>query len=217
MKTLKALTCALTLAGASAAHALGIADPAADFLSTYTGPRVGDLDVLTSFVSYDPAADKYLFWGTMAAAIGTTTGALYVWGVDRGAGTEVFQNPPPGQPATGAGVIFDSVVLLRPDGTGLVNVFGAGATNLPVGSVFKTGNTIFGVVDGALLPSSGLAKASYTWNLWPRVGVGNNAQISDFAPDASNLAVAVVPEPSTYAMLGLGLAALAWRRRRPPG
>lgn len=47
-------------------------------------------------------------------------------------------------------------------------------------------------------------------NLWPRVGAGQNALISDYAPngassaiDAANAGV-TVPEPSALVMLGIG-------------
>ena len=40
-------------------------------------------------------------------------------------------------------------------------------------------DTITGEVSGALLPSLGLSKADYQWNLWPRDGSvsGNNRHI----------------------------------------
>ncbi len=56
----------------------------------------------------------------------------------------------------------------------------------------------------------------YTWNLWPRVGLGQNNQISDFAPDGSKLGfqITAVPEPQTHALLlaGLGLIGATLKR-----
>lgn len=211
--------CGLAIACcAGTAGAIGIADPANDFLPTYTGTKAGDLDVLSAFVTYDSGADSFLLSGTLASPVGTTPSAFYVWGFDRGQGTERFVS---GTPSTGAGVKFDSVVVFRLDGSATVNLLVEGGSTVLPGAVSFAGNTISGRIGGSLLPSLGLAKANYTWNLWPRDALvpaaAGNAQISDFAPDASNAPVVVVPEPQTYALMVAGLACLGWvaRRRRP--
>ena len=196
---------------AAPAHAIGITDAANDYLPSFTGSTAGDLDVLSSFVTYNPDSDTFFFSGTFAAPVGTTAGGFYVWGLDRGTGTERFNT---GNAPTGAGVKFDSVVIFRLDGTATVNLFGPPAT-VTAGAVSFAGNTISGSISGSLLPGAGLAKTAYTWNLWPRDGaVAGNAAISDFAPDHSNAPVVAVPEPQTYALLGLGLGAVAWAARR---
>lgn len=208
------------------ATAVPIVDPVGDFLPTYlsSGRPVGaDLDVVAAEVIYHSATRRFEFIGTMAGAIGTTAaiGAespLYVWGVDRGQGTERFLA---GSPAIGDGVAFDSVVILRPNGTASVNLFGlgGGATNLPAGTALISGNTISAFLDEALLPSLGRGFGDYTWNLWPRFGAGQNSQISDFSPneasggvDAANARV-TLPEPTTLALLGIGTLALVGRRK----
>jgi hypothetical protein len=104
------------------------------------------------------------------------------------------------------------VLVLRPDGTGNI-----GATTLPAGAVTVSGNTLTGVVSGALLPSTGLAKANYTFNLWPRDGAfSGTAAISDFAPNNANFTAVLtpVPEPARAVFMGLGLALVALHRRR---
>lgn len=187
--------------------AFALDDPANDFISTYTGPQAGDVDVLSASVGFD--GSDYIFNATMNGTVGTTTGALYVWGFNRGQGTARFS---PGIPGT-EDILFDSVVLMRPDTTMTVNrIVGGGSTNFGLGSVVINGASISARVAATELPSLGFSLDKYTWNLWPRVGTGNNNQISDFAPDHTNAAVDVVPEPGSLLVLSLGL--LAVRRRK---
>lgn len=192
------------------AYAGPVTDTAGDFLATYTGPHNGDMDVLSADVTYNQTTDTLQFFGTLDGLIGTTPGALYVFGVDRGQGTERFLS---GTPAIGAGVFFDMVVVVRPDTTAVINDFiNNQVTQLPVGTV-RIQNDSFATesLDAALFPSTGFETAEYTWNLWPRQGLGANVQISDFAPDAANVGVSAVPVPSTLALLGI--AGLGMMRR----
>lgn len=226
MKRISTLAVLGALWGVSGiAAAVPITDPVGDFLSTYLAsgrPTGADLDVMSAEVIYHPGSQQFEFIGTMAGAIGTTLAigtesVLYVWGVDRGTGTERFLA---GSPSIGDGVAFDSVLILRPNGTGSINLFGLGgpAVDLAAGTALISGNTISALLDAALFPSRGSDFSDYTWNLWPRFGGGQNAQISDFAPNAAagatNAANArvTVPEPSSLALLGIG--ALAFIRRR---
>src|SRR3954470_14745205 len=63
-------------------------DPTGDFLSSYTGPHNGDLDVVNFDAQFD--GTTFTFSSTSNAAIGTTPGGIFVWGVDRGAHTAGF-------------------------------------------------------------------------------------------------------------------------------
>jgi MYXO-CTERM domain-containing protein len=184
-----------------------IDDAKGDFLATFGGSSAStDLDVLSATVTYNPGIDVFTLSATMDGNVGSTATGLYVWGVNRGAGTAGFL-------ANGiTGVRFDRVILLRPDGTGTV----AGAGALPLGSVTVSGKTITATVSGSLLPSTGFGKMDYTWNLWPRnTAFAGFAAISDFAPNNANFTASPVPEPSTAMMGLLGLAGLlAWRRRQ---
>ena len=208
MKTrllLSALCGAAALTLASAAHA--VTDPTGDFLPGYGGSHNGDLDVISADVTYNSGTHLFDFTATLNAPVATTSSAFYVWGIDRGAGTERFNTGPA---PIGAGVKFDTVVIFRLDGTATVG------SKVLAHDVTFSGNTITGSVPDALLPSLGLAFDDYGWNLWPRDGtVTGNAAISDFAPDASDGPVTAVPEPASFAMLGMGLAVMgAFARRR---
>jgi len=212
---LLASSIALACAGA---QAQSITDPVGDFLPTYTGPQNGDVDVVSAFAGYNTGNDTFSFSGTFAGAVGTTTGAFYVWGLDRGNGTQRFVA---GSPSVGQGVSFDAAILLRPNGNARVITFTGGADlgtgiEIGAGTAIVSGNTISGSISGSLLASTGFAKADYTWNLWPRIGP-KNSDISDFAPNGMNVPVAAVPEPTTYALMAMGLVAIGFARRGAAG
>lgn len=194
-----------------------------DFLPTYTaGPTNGDLDVTAAAAFYDGANQTLSFQASFADNVGLTAGALYVWGIDRGLGTERFLA---GSPSIGAGIFFDSVLIARQNGTGTyVDFINGTSTALDPAHINIRGSTITlnDLSTSLFAPDTTGFKADpsqYTWNLWPRLGAGNNNQVSDFAPDGTNLGfqtAAAVPEPETYAMLlaGLGLVGFVTRRKQ---
>jgi hypothetical protein len=179
-----------------------IIDPAGDFLPSYTGPHNGDLDVLEAQVFFD--GSSFLFTSTSNAAIGTTPGGVFVWGVNRGAGFATL-------PAIAPGVTFDSVVIIVPDGGSFAQALDTGVTTpIPDVDVSISGAFLSARVPLSALPSLGAAAEDYTVNLWPRSELLLiDPVVSDFAPDNSNAAVTVVPEPGTMTMFGGAFAALA--------
>lgn len=191
-------------------------DPLGDFLPEYVGPRNGDLDVV-AVDAFLAGPGQVTLVGRHAAPIGTTPGAAYVWGINRGRGIELF---PTLDPPVGQGVLFDAVVALTPNAPSiLLDLVRGGPPQVLDPSVISIAGSVISVtLAEAQLPSLGFAFTDYEYNLWPRFapnGVDplNNTQVSDFAPDASTF-VARVPEPASMALLAAGLVALAAARRR---
>ena len=205
------ILCKLTAAFASLTMATAapatVTDPLDDFLASYTGPQNGDVDILSGDVAFD--GTSFLLTSTQNGAIGTTTGSIFVWGINRGSGLPRLTF---GSPSVGAGVLFDAVVVMFPDGTlRVVTIPTAGA---PTISAFAGGTSI---VDGtmsasvplSLLFSMGFAPEDYTFGLWSRTRVnpaadGTNAEIADFLAGSGSIQARAVPEPATWLTMLLG-------------
>ena len=190
------------------ANATTITDSAGDFLPSFVGAQTANRDVISVSASYNNGS--FDFGGTFAGPLDQSDGTFYVFGIDRGQGTARFG-------AIAPGVTFDSVVIVTPGVSTVVrDLLTNIATTLAPGATTLGVNSIDVLVDGSLLPSTGVPIAQYGVNLWPRIGSGNNNQISDFAPNNSDFAL-TVPEPISIALLGAGLAGVLAARRRQPG
>ena len=196
---------------------------------------IPDLDVVSASARFN-ATDIFLS-ATMAGKIGTTDEGFYVWGIDRGAGTDLLAHPTSLTDTTtpvGQGVTFDTFITIQNDGTGSVVLLGApgsspqdtqddpvhptGSFSLNPESVTISGNTISLVIARDLFPSQGFDFANFGYNIWPRYrDIKNNGSIADFGPDHSTFkASAAVPEPASWALMiaGFGLAGARLRARR---
>jgi hypothetical protein len=192
---------------ASADLVTGLPD---QFLSSFTGPHNGDLDILSANVTLN--GSDFDFTATLDGTVGTTTGAVYVFGLDRGDGSAKFSN------IGESGVIFDSVFVIANTGGGTVKDL-INKTSTPISDVTISGATISGVVPVSDFPTEGFSPNNYTFNLWPEAGPPNpgNTEISDFAPNNSMSPVSVTPEPASMSLFMFGVtvvAAVALIRRR---
>ena len=206
MRTILFAAAALTASIAAPAQAATVVDAIGDFLPTYTaGPRLADLDVASFSVNYSNAGQFFTLGAVLAGDIDPTTAGIYVIGVNTGTGTiRPFASIGQGN------VIFNQAIVLRKDGTGSI-----GATALDPNLINIAGNIITARIALSLLPSTGFAAEQYGFNLWPRIGTGNNNQITDFSPENATLAAGAVPEPATWAtmLLGMAVAGSILRRR----
>src|SRR4051812_12271562 len=161
-RVLRQPACALAAALLAAAFAIPaqattITDPLGDFLPTFTGPHNGDLDVLTASAAINMAS--VTLSATLDGSIGTTPGAVYVFGINRGAGQPLLTF---GTPSVGAGVNFDAVAVLNPAGGSVLNLIlptAAGPT--PLTNVSFSGSSLSVVIPFSLLPSNGFSTSQY--------------------------------------------------------
>src|SRR5262249_25978306 len=98
-----------------------IFDPVGDIMPTYTGGVLPGMDVVAHEVVLLEEQGRVVFCGRMAGEVADTAsvGGLYLFGVNRGSGTPRFVSTP--GPVIGPNVVWDSIVRVNPNGTGLFN------------------------------------------------------------------------------------------------
>jgi hypothetical protein len=217
MRLLCMVTSALALVASATAASATVVDPDNDFIPTYTGPQNGDVDILSGDVAFD--GTSYFLTSTQNGDIGSTAGSIFVWGVNRGSGAPRLTF---GTPSVGAGILFDAVIVMFPDGTlrvVTIPLAGAPTINVIAGGTDVVGDTLSATVSLALLGSMGFAPEDYTFSFWSRTRVnpaldGTNAEIADFLP--SSMVARTVPEPATWLsmLMGFGVIGSVMRRSR---
>ena len=191
--------------GAGAAHATTVADATGDFLPTYTGPKLADLDVTTFSVNYDAMTQMFKLGATFDGAITPGTPGFYVIGINTGAGL-IHPFGPVGQP----NVLFNQAMTIQKTGVGAITV--AGVPKAFTATI--SGASFSALIPLSFLPSTGFTPLHYGFNLWSRQATGGLLALADFAPENSTISAA--PEPASWALMimGFGLAGTALRRRR---
>jgi hypothetical protein len=190
------------LAGALALASILVTQPAfattvttsTGFLPTYAGPENGDVEIASASATID-GADLVLS-ATAEAPIGTTPGAVYVWGINTmGAGA-----PAPFASEGFANVLFNNAITVNPAS--------------PASGVTVSGDTITDVIAISSLKNVVLAPAQFGISLWPVVGKGFTG-FSEFVPGNGTFA-AGVPEPAAWSLMiaGFGGLGVALRARR---
>jgi hypothetical protein len=189
------------------AQALPVLDASPDFLPSYAGPKDADLDVVLADVVIDPRAQTITFSATMKGNINKLSPKLYVFGVDRGAGTVgtnlVFNGALGGEPKIGSGVRWDSALALTAAGQALFfDALNPGLVPLPNVAVTVSGNQISATAPLSLFPSQGFQLKDYAYNLWPRSELSlANTVVSDFAPDHSDAPVSIAGKRFRFDLL----------------
>jgi hypothetical protein len=151
----------------------------------YTGPVRPALTALRAGARYVSASQTWILDAQMAGPVFAGGPNFYVWGINRGGAA-----PPPPFPDE-PNVLFDAVGVVTADpanGTALtatVNILKPpGGPAMPASAVLLAPDTIELTIPLSSLPPNGFAINAYTWNLWPRNGLGGTpaAQIASFIP-----------------------------------
>lgn len=154
------------------------------FYRDYTGPRRPALSALAAGGVFFSQTQTIAFYAKMNGPVLDGNINTYVIGIQRGA---AVNHPFPDEP----NVNFDAVVIVTSDPVAgalraTVTALGPGAAARPLAApVLAAPDTFIVSVPAELLPSTGLTPDHYTWNLWPRSGLGGTpaAQIASFIPD----------------------------------
>ena len=188
-------TASSTTPPSPAAPLFRFTEAAGTFYKDYTGPQRPAISAVGADGSFSTSTQNITVIAKMAGPVFTGGPNFYVWGFDRGTASSRTA-PFPDEPV----VKFDAVLVVTADPanspivTGVINLLNGSAPQ-PVFPILVAADTIQVTFPASMMPSTGAAPAQYTWNLWPRSGVGGTAaaQIASFIPD--NLMVNLITAP----------------------
>jgi len=172
--------------------AVAITDQPNDFIPSFEGPHKGDLDVLSTDVSFN--GGDFTFTVTINGDVGETPGARFVW-VYRGMGTAQFAS------ICATDVLFDSVVALS-IGTSSVKDLISGKMTLITNTTI-IGSTISGVVPVPIFLRKGSRLIAIPTISGLRLVAAFPVSFPIFAPDNANVVVTATPEPSTMSLFSI--------------
>jgi hypothetical protein len=169
-------------------------EAAGTFYKDYTGPQRPALSAIGADGALSIGAQTITVTAKMAGPVFAGGPNFYVWGWDRG-GASTGAAPFPDEP----NVKFNAVLVVTADPangttlTGIINLLDGSAPKA-VTPVLAAADTIQVTFPASMLPSTGFTAANYTWNLWPRNGLGGTpaAQIASFIPDNQMAALLAV-------------------------
>lgn len=160
-------------------------EAAGTFYKDYTGPQRPAISAIGADAAFNATAQTITVLARMAGPVFNGGPNYYVWGWDRG-GASTRTAPFPDEPA----VKFDAVLVVTADPasgalTGSINLLN-GTPAQPVSPVLAAADTIQVTFPASMLPATATTSPQqYTWNLWPRSGLGGTpaVQIASFIPD----------------------------------
>jgi hypothetical protein len=158
------------------------------FLPTYTGPKNGDVEIASASATI--SGGNLVLSATADAPIGTTPGAVYVWGIN----TVGASAPAPFATEGFGNVLFNNDVVAS-----------MGAKGVTV-----SGDTITDVIAISSLKDVALNPLQFGISLWPVVGSGFSA-FSEFVPGNGTFTpslASAVPEPASWILMIVGFGAV---------
>lgn len=237
MKMPKALLATLMLAAASSANAAVIIS------SITTNPSFsGTLTTNATLLTLTASGTTYTSLSAPSSVTGTAGAAEYIWGTSASNPGSVAAavsdlNIATGSLNTGTGTIygFNSVTSSTvffvfgnygADEAGSVTLVNSSGVNITSGLTLPTTNGANDLLSESVNRSAGGAALTrtirgYVFSVgeFTFLGASTPADIAGFkvngsSYDVQDVGIAVVPEPSAALLVGLGMAGMAWVRRR---
>jgi PEP-CTERM motif len=188
MKSVLIGSLALTVVLAGSSALADTVTSTTGFLPTYTGPKDGDVEIASASATI--SGGDLVLSATADAPIGTTPGAVYVWGIN----TEGASAPAPFATEGFGNVLFNNAVTASPGGKGVI----------------VSGDTITDIIAISSLKDVVLNPLQFGISLWPVAGQGFPA-FAEFVPGDGTFTpsfASAVPEPASWVLMIVGVGAV---------